>query len=74
VKLAIDETSMALKPEGADDETGGAVEAAVGAAAVMRIASICIGVPRDRLHSMRQPEFAPRSWRSWLKFQRVTGN
>ena len=51
----MDEASVALKLEG----TGGEDEALVavggaGVAAGMRIASTCIGVPRFRLHSMRQ--------------------
>ena len=52
----MDDASAAPKPVGADDEAWDAVETAGAATAGMRIASICIAVPRDRLHSMRQPE------------------
>ena len=65
---------MALKLEGTGDEGLVAVEAA-GVAAGMRIASTCIGVPRVRLHSMRQWQGADLGWagkRRWLQFQRLT--
>jgi hypothetical protein len=56
-ELDMDEASFAPKAEGAADgdtdaSRGGA--GAVGAATGMRVASTCIGVPRVRLHSMRQ--------------------
>lgn len=50
-ELDMDEASVALKL--ADDGGMVAVEA-VWVAAGMGIASTCIGVPRVRLHSMRQ--------------------
>lgn len=53
VALDMDEASVALKLGGADDGGLAAAEA-VCVAAGMRIASTYIGVPRVRLHSMRQ--------------------
>jgi len=52
-ELEMDETSVAPKLEGVDDEGWVAAKAA-GAAAGMRIASTRIEVPNVRLHSMRQ--------------------
>jgi hypothetical protein len=49
----MDEASVALKLEGADDAGLAAVEAACAAAGI-EIASTRIGMPRVRLHSMRQ--------------------
>jgi hypothetical protein len=52
----MEEASVALKLEGVVDGVLAAEESeeAAGVAAGMRIASTCIGVPRVRLHSMRQ--------------------
>jgi hypothetical protein len=55
----MDEVSFALKLEGIDDceddnDVGRVAAGATGAATGMRIASTRIGVPRVRLHSMRQ--------------------
>jgi hypothetical protein len=44
--VEIDEASVALKLEAADEEGWAMLEAAV-AAAGLRIASTCIGIPRD---------------------------
>ncbi len=52
-ELDMEEASVALKLEEADDEGLAAVGAA-RVAAGMGIAFTCIGVPRVRLHSMRQ--------------------
>jgi len=70
----MDEASVALKLEGADDGDLVAVEAA-GVAAGMGIASTCIGVPRVRLHSMRQCRQSVLGWegkRRRVQFQRLT--
>lgn len=52
----MEEASAALKLDGWDGDDAGSLVAvgAAGAAAGMGIASTFIGVPRDRLHSMRQ--------------------
>lgn len=68
----MDEASVALKLEGADDGDLVAVEAA-GVAAGMGIASTCIAVPRVRLHSMRQCGESDLGKQRWVHFQRLTG-
>jgi hypothetical protein len=54
-ELAIDEARVALKLGGKGDPARALASAgAAGNAAGMRMASTCIGAPRDLMHSMRQ--------------------
>lgn len=52
--LEMDEASFAPKLDGMDDDGKWIEAGATGAATGMRVASTRIGVPRVRLHSMRQ--------------------
>jgi hypothetical protein len=70
-----DDASAALKVEGAGGDEGLVVVGAAGVPAGIGIAFTYIGVPRDRMHFMRQQWGADLGWESRrrrVRFQRLT--